>query len=150
MSSGPFSLAAGQETTIDFAYVFTWDSLAPNGCSTSIARNISDIQRIKHWFDIDSFPSCLPLNVGTNQLENENVAFNIRPNPAHDKLFVQLSVPLKPGNESYYEIIDLVGKTITYKKMMSNFIDVKQLPVGLYILQFHNGENIYRKKFVKQ
>ncbi|MEP7168409.1 MAG: T9SS type A sorting domain-containing protein, partial [Bacteroidota bacterium] len=150
MSSGPFSLAPGQETTIDFAYVFTWDSTAANGLTTSIAKNISGLQKIKHWFDTDSFPSCLLLNVGTNQIEKENTSFNIQPNPAHDKLYVQLFHPDFIGRKSFYDVIDLFGRTILTGKLNSDNINIRQLPEGLYILQIQSGEKFYRKKFVKQ
>ncbi|HKR06228.1 MAG TPA: T9SS type A sorting domain-containing protein [Bacteroidia bacterium] len=148
LSSGPFSLAPGQETTIDFAYVFTWDSTAANGLTTSIARNIADLQRIKHWFDIDSFPSCLILNVGVNQMEEKNNSLNIYPNPANDKLYVESSS--NGVSESFYEVIDLPGRILMNEKSKSNFIDIRQLPKGLYILQWHNGDKTYRKKFVKE
>jgi hypothetical protein len=58
MSSGPFSLASGDTATLDFAYIFTWDSLNPNGLNTSIARNQADLDRVQYWFDNDNFPSC--------------------------------------------------------------------------------------------
>jgi hypothetical protein len=150
MSSGPFSLTPGQETTIDFAYVFTWDSTAANGLTTSIARNIADLQRIKQWFDTDSFPSCLVLNVGTNQIEKQNSTLNIQPNPAHDKLYIRLSSPITSPNGNTYDVIDLMGKTIVNDKLKANVIDIRQLPEGLYILQIYNGDKIFRTKFVKQ
>ncbi|MEO5571260.1 MAG: T9SS type A sorting domain-containing protein, partial [Bacteroidia bacterium] len=130
-------------------YVFTWDSLAPNGLTTSIARNSADLQRVKHWFDTDSFPSCLLLNVGTNQIEKENNFFNVYPNPAHDKLYVQLAATSKQL-ESYYEVLDLFGRIVFTGKLNSDFIDLKNFPGGIYILQMHEGETVLRKKFVKQ
>jgi hypothetical protein len=147
MSSGPFSLAPGQETTIDFAYVFTWDSTAANGLTTSIARNIADLQRIKHWFDMDSFPSCLPLNVGVTQMEVENNFINVYPNPAHDKLYVKLPIP---QTGSFYKVTDLFGRTILNGKLRANYIDIKTFSDGVYILEIRNSGETYRKKFVKQ
>jgi hypothetical protein len=149
MSSGPFSLAPGQETTIDFAYVFTWDSTAANGFTTSTAKNIAGLQKIKQWFDTDSFPSCLLLNVGINQINGNNL-LTIQPNPAHDKLYIQLSAPITSANGNTYDVIDLMGKTIINDKLKAKVIDIRQLPEGLYILKIHNGDKIFRKKFVKQ
>jgi hypothetical protein len=154
VSSGPFSLAVGQETTIDFAYVFTWDSTAANGLTTSIARNIADLQRIKHWFDTDSFPSCLLLNVGTNQIEEGNNLLTIQPNPAHDRLIVS-GYRFEVGEKIKLNIFDLIGREIGLKPETRNLqpettIDVLQLTEGLYVLELSVGEKIYRKKFVKQ
>ena len=148
-SSGPFSLAPGQETTIDFAYVFTWDSTAPNGLTTSIARNIADLQRIKYWFDTDSFPSCLLLNVGVDELEEGNFDFNIFPNPAHDKLCIQFSAQHKADPERFFEVIDLFGRKISSGNLKRNYIDISKLNDGMYFLRLKQKDKVHSRKFIK-
>lgn len=153
-SSGPFSIAPGAETIIDFAYVFTWDSTAPNGLTTSIARNISDLQRIKYWFDTDSFPSCLLLNVGVEESVENNMQLAVFPNPVSTELIVNCySLTGKEIQKMEIKIFDIIGTEVLQSSIF-NFqssikLNVKNLSSGLYILQLKAGENIYRKKFVK-
>jgi hypothetical protein len=148
VNTGPFSLAAGEETSIDFAYVWTRDSTAPNGLTTSIARNIADLQRVKNWFDTDSFPSCLLLNVGTNEIQKENNFFSVHPNPALDKLYIEFSSAKL--SESSYDVVDMLGRTFMTGNLKSNFINIVRLPEGLYVLRINTGEKAFRQKFVKK
>lgn len=148
MSSGPFSLASGAETTIDFAYVFTWDSLSPNGLNSSIARNIADLQRVKYWFDIDSFPSCLLLNVGVEEGETDGFEFAVFPNPAHDKLYVQLDEKNRHA-ENYFQVIDLAGRISLQGKLRKEFIDISSLENGFYFLNLNSEGKTAFRKFVK-
>ncbi|MFI5220181.1 MAG: T9SS type A sorting domain-containing protein [Bacteroidia bacterium] len=156
MSSGPFSLTAGEETSIDFAYVFTRDSTAPNGLTTSIAHNTADLQRVKYWFDTDSFPSCLLLNVAINEQPEENLSFNIYPNPVESNLSVVFS-KLSVDEKSEIKILDIMGRDVLKSEIQSRDIgtkseikiNVSSLLRGVYILQLKAGDKIYRKKFVK-
>lgn len=79
MSAGKFTIAPGEERTIDFAYVFTWDSTAPNGLTTSIAKNTADLIKVRNWFNTNNFPSCF--NVGVNEIKKEDKII-VYPNPA--------------------------------------------------------------------
>ena len=51
LSSGKFTIAPGEERTIDFAYVWTRDTSAPNGLTTSIAKNTADLTKVRQWFN---------------------------------------------------------------------------------------------------
>lgn len=145
-SSGPFSLAAGAETSIDFAYVWTRDTAGPNGLNTSIARNRADLQRIKSWFDHDNFPSCLSLNINVEEVNSNNSSIKVYPNPVGDKLFFE--IPLKNITVSY-EITDLFGRKLATGITGNNFVVVKNLSNGVYILQLSSTHAKFRQKFLK-
>ncbi len=146
MSSGPFSFTSGAETTIDFAYVFTWDSTGPNGLNTSIARNIADLQRVKYWFDTDSFPSCLPLNIGmAENIFGNN--FSVYPNPVRDKLFIKSEKEFL--SKCTFEITDVTGRIQLSGKLRNETIDVRKLERGIYFIRLKNQKHILSQKFLK-
>lgn len=145
-SSGPVSLASGNEISIDFAYVFTRDSLNPNGLNTSIARNISDIQRIKNWFDNDNFPGCINYvtSSGENNIEKE---LTIYPNPASDQFYLKNESSLTPLK---YEISDVSGRIVG--SGFYNFtggIDINRLNDGCYSLKVIRKHSVQTTQLIK-
>jgi hypothetical protein len=146
MSSGPVSFASGGELTLDFAYVYTRDSLNANGLATSVARNIADVQRIKYWFDNDNFPSCEVYSVGVE--EQTSYTINLFPNPAND--FISVNQNLSLTQNLYYEITDVSGRVIIKNKFKNSRLDVSKLTSGFYIFRLFNGTNSAAAKFVKQ
>jgi type IX secretion system substrate protein len=147
LSSGPFTLAPGQETSVDWALVFSWDSTAVNGLTTSIARNVQDVTKIKYWYDNNINPSCWTVNVGFSGEHSENNSFEIFPNPVHDKLYFEF---MPESHADYkFEINDLLGRTLIAGNAKEKVIPVHLLSNGVYLLQIKNGNKIYRQKFVK-
>ncbi len=146
MSSGPVSLNAGDTVTIDFAYVFTWDSLNPNGLTTSIARNIADLQRVQRWFDNDNFPSCVNYSVGISEVNKQDL-ISIFPNPASSELYVIVENEDIPFFK--YSINNVLGAEIKSDFLYSNKINIELLTPGIYILKLENTKNKYFVKFVK-
>lgn len=77
----------------------------------------------------------------------ENPTLTVFPNPASDHLTVSYT-----GNETIelVGILDVTGKTILQSSInTNNEIDVKSLAPGAYILEIKRGENIIRKRFLK-
>ena len=146
MSSGPVSLNAGDTANLDFAYVFTRDSINPNGLTTSIARNIADLQRIQYWFDTDNFPSCVNYNVGVQEI-NATQIYSVFPNPASTKLFIRNNeVEISEFN---YTILNLLGAEVKSGKYISNSINIEELPAQIYILRIETNSGFEFVKFVK-
>ncbi len=145
VSSGPFHLAPGETKSIDFAYVFTWDSTAANGLTTSIARNTADLQRVKYWFDNNNYPSCL--NTSVQNIATENTDVTIFPNPADDLLNIIFS-----GNTiALLEIYDITGRYITSKEIKSHDkINIHSLAPGLYVAKLKLNEGAVSKKFIRK
>jgi YD repeat-containing protein len=77
-------------------------------------------------------------NIG-NQLNIE-----IYPNPAHDQLFIQ-------GFENaWVSILDTSGNLLLEKKHQNTFIDISNLPNGVYLLKASMGTRVLTKRFVKR
>jgi len=146
MSSGGFTFGPGDTATMDFAYVFTWDSLSPNGLNTSIARNQADLQLVQSWFDNNNFPSCEVYTVGLNETETSGI-ISVYPNPVIDQLFIQSEPGSLYGRN--YTVLNLLGEEITHGKFYSNSVPVSYLPPQVYVIkvEFDNGTEY--AKFVK-
>jgi len=65
----PFTLAPNQSVDYDYAFVFNRDTIASdyNGLF-SASSNIADYKRVARWFNNNSFPSCLEINAGINEV----------------------------------------------------------------------------------
>src|ERR1035437_298947 len=88
-SCGPFTMLPGAVDTFDFAVVYTRDTTLPFMGQAIFDKNMHDNQRIQRWFATNSFPSCLQLNAGVNE-ENQNAnAFTIYPNPTSGAFQIQ-------------------------------------------------------------
>ncbi len=146
MSSGPISLDAGDTTTIDFAYVFTWDSLSPNGLTTSIARNHADLDRVQSWFDSNTFPSCESYTVGMENYSNSGV-FSVYPNPAAAHLYIDSPFEIFQGLK--WEIYNVTGQKIMNGVVSNNPIDIAALSSQLYILKIKSADSEQHLKFLK-
>lgn len=145
VSSGPFHLAPGETKSIDFAYVFTWDSTAANGLTTSIARNTADLQRVKYWFDNNNYPSCL--NTSVQNIEVKNADVTIFPNPADD----YLNVVYTGNSNARIEIYDITGRYISSKEIKSrDKINIRSSLPGLYVAKVKIGDVVVSKKFIKR
>ena len=63
--------------------MFTRDTSAPNGLTTSIAKNTADLIKVRQWFDSNNFPTCF--NVGVDEIKTEEQLV-VYPNPATNVL----------------------------------------------------------------
>jgi len=79
-------------------------------------------------------------------LKDKEPKINIYPNPAYDKLFIELA-----NNEpSFYEVINIMGKIVLKNELHGNIIPIVNLPAGIYILRLSNNGVIYKSKFIKE
>ena len=91
MSCGPFNLNAGENVTFDYAVVYTRDTAtSPYTIQNLYQKNKEDVMRVKQWFAVDSFPSCLNLSfVGINDPKADiDNSFSIYPNPASENITI--------------------------------------------------------------
>lgn len=146
MGSGAFSLDAGDTATLDFAYVFTWDSLSPNGLTTSIARNHADLDRVQYWFDNNNFPSCQTYTVHLSELEKDLEGLTVYPNPATSILYINNNSGLLKG--VHYIVYNLLGESLLSGKMVSNSINISPLSDQVYVLHLQTGSKNKYLKFI--
>lgn len=98
----------------------------------------------------DSSIVIVDLCAGANE-NIEDASLELFPVPSSDILFCNLNYSDKKENiqvEIYSAAGELVFKNITFEN--DNFIDIKKLSQGIYILQVRVDEKIFQKKFIKQ
>ena len=89
---------------------------------------------------------------GTKDLEKKQIDFNISPNPASQRLFIELA---DATNEVYYiTIFDMLGRTkmMLPKPNVKIGIDISTLAAGQYVVQLMDTKtkSISIQKFIKQ
>ena len=146
LSSGPVTMQAGDTLTFDIAYVFTWDSLSPNGLTTSIARNQADLDRVQNWFDTNTFPSCEVYTVSLPEYpQSENIS--IYPNPSFQT--VKALSGGKALTDYDYTILNLQGAEVDKGRLHSGGIDVSRLSPQPYFLRIQLPSGPVIQKLIK-
>jgi zinc metalloprotease ZmpB len=94
----------------------------------------------------DTISSTLYFSILTNiNILNENNAFLIYPNPATDKITIDLN-----GNNSInLSIYNIVGELLFHKELYKSEIDISFLPKGIYIIKYFGKDLIVQSKLVK-
>ncbi len=159
--SGPFTMQAGGTYEVDYAFVFSQDSANCYGGSDTcvLARAKQDNIRVKHWFDANSFPSCLSLvGVGIEQNSIQQLEVKIYPNPANNYLYIEFKDAkenLSAGKAgTTVEIFDMLGNIVKggvfndASKYIT--IPVENLSRGIYNIKIKTGNTFAVKKFVKE
>jgi hypothetical protein len=151
---GPFTMQAGGVYDLDYALVFSQDSSNCYGGSDTcvLARAKQDNIRVKHWFDTNSFPSCLNLSsVGIQKIEQQQLDLKVYPNPANDNLYIEFK---EAKEKTTVEIFDMLGNVVkgaifnNASKYIS--IPVENLSRGIYTVRIKTGNSFVVKKFVKE
>ncbi|PZU85063.1 MAG: hypothetical protein DI529_10435 [Chryseobacterium sp.] len=87
------------------------------------------------------------LGVATvGQIEGDISEVSIYPNPATDYINIKSTSKIKSVS-----IVDVSGKTVSSRKaVLNNQLDVRNLPVGIYIINIETESGIQSKKFIKK
>jgi hypothetical protein len=150
-SVGSYNLPAHSERDFDIAYVWTRDAAHPNGLTTSWAKNVHDILKVKEWYSANNFP-CYNRYVDTNSIATvDTFSFNLYPNPTKGNI----SVFLTDKNSDPYtmDILDMLGRKILSQSIIPNTkttIYLEGLSSGVYFVRISNEENFAVKKFIKE
>ncbi len=149
-SSGPFSLRKGEIRTIDFAYIFTRDESAPNGLNTSIAKNLSDVEKVKRWYDTDSFP-CKNSSIGVNEIRKDLNEFFIHPNPATGSFTATRSIT---SGEAGIDIINVLGEVTNRFRFPAGRkelrVSTNKMQSGIYFVKLVGEKYSITKKLIIQ
>lgn len=151
VSSGPFDLNAKQSTEVEYAYVWSVDSLVINSNLGSACKLISDVQKIRGFYTSNPSNCLLSINVGINE-NNLSSQFSVYPNPANSAIYIY-SEPFLNSKASV-KIVDVLGKTVLQKQtddLNHSVVNINELSSGVYFINviFDNNKSIV-KKFVKQ
>ncbi len=151
---GPFTMKPDSIYNFDYALVFTQDSANCYGNAICpITRAVSDNQRVRNWFNNNTFPTCLSL-AGLGIKENNaalSLDFKLYPNPANNVVYIEFEKPL---NKVTIEVYDMLGKIVRgfqYNDLVKYAsIPVSDLQSGVYMVKIQTEEGPSIKKFVKE
>ena len=139
-SSGPFSLGAGDEQHIDFAYIFARDSHEPG---TDVFETLQTYADAVVGMECDPLPQIV---LNANDVSPETLGFRLYPNPARHTVTLE---SLRDG-AGHYTIFDLLGKTVAQGNTtgVRNELSVGHLPKGMYLLRYETEGEAAVKKLV--
>lgn len=139
ISSLPLTLRPNEKITATFAFVITQDINLSNEQLLDI--NAQQIKTLKSQYANNQLP-CQSSILNIQEIKQNNTIFY--PNPTDGMVYIM-------GNE-IYESINIYS--ISGKKVMSfqnsNFIDMKNLQTGLYIIELQKDNKIVRNKIIKK
>lgn len=151
LSSGPFTLNAGQMQEVEYAFVTSFDSSAATSGSMSVAKLKTDIQKVNAFYNQVNKPNCLQsIDVGITEVANQN-DFSLFPNPA--KSIITITSTINGTVKVDYEISDVLGKAVLagdYTGSDKFVVNISDLYSGIYFLRLQVNNSMVVKKFVKE
>jgi hypothetical protein len=81
--------------------------------------------------------------VGLNE-QALNITFDVYPNPAHDKIFIEINEPLQSHSIKLFDLSGRLVKEISSEKATTE-ISVQNLQKGVYIIEMKSESTINRK-----
>lgn len=150
--SGPFTLESGEIEELDFAFVFGWDTTAPDsiGHLASIDKMQANIDTVRKYFLMNQSPCGGPIiTSSTKHMKKPSMDLSVYPNPANHRLNVQVE-----QTDTYQcRMYDLYGRLVSSKTInhASEFqINIEDLPAGVYMLHVISPKTEATHKFIKQ
>lgn len=147
---GPFDLNSHESVDFDYAIVYTRDTASAYTIQNLYHKNKEDVMRIQQWYAVDSFPSCIALNVGINEPAKTIETIAIYPNPS-DR-YITINYPIE-SKHATIKLYDATGRLIWTKENIQTTetkLEVYGLENGLYLLTIQDGNKVSCARFVKQ
>jgi hypothetical protein len=87
--------------------------------------------------------------MGIDAIQNNDL--KIYPNPANDKIVVEVSYQ-NPSVNNKLSIFDIHGQLLMQKQIdkLKTEIDISELARGIYFLRIENRSELYVRKFIKE
>jgi len=95
------------------------------------------------------FVLCSTSEIQAQSLDNttdQQEVLSIYPNPASGNI---LNISSKSGKSITCRVFNVLGKTVLFKVMTSEQLDISTLRSGVYVLRIKVGEEEFTKKFIK-
>jgi hypothetical protein len=140
---GPFDFAPGQTIEFDMALVYARAITAPNSYS-SVATLKAAVDKTQQFFETTATGCSVP-PVGVNEVETTRDLL-LFPNPVHDRLHFVSAVFDQPVQR--INVYNSLGEQVLEQKSKRNYIEVQQLPEGLYFLELEGKEFHTIERFV--
>lgn len=151
LSSGPFTLNAGQMQEVEYAFVTSFDSSAAGSNLISLTKLKTDIQKVNAFYNQVNKPNCLQaLTIGITEVAKQN-DFVLFPNPA--KSLITISSSIIGNTKINYEVVDVLGKVVLQNENNNSdkfTININDLNSGIYFLRLQINNSVMVKKFVKE
>ena len=85
--------------------------------------------------------------LGTRDIVLDNSLIQVYPNPAKDKITIDLSNALTVQEIAIYNAL---GQLVYTQKELTNFIDISSFSKGAYLLKITSNQGVFTKKLLKQ
>ncbi len=92
-----------------------------------------------------------PFIVGTKELEANDRSLKVYPNPANDKITIEISDTQRPVEMMIYDTKGLCHKSQQFDQSGNGTfqVDISSLPLGIYLLQIQTKSSTYTQKIIK-
>lgn len=145
-STGPYSLAAGEELCIDMAFVF---ARADTGNHLSSVLKLKErFHEVRAFYDTTDFICPKPTRVSIEQDIVANAPFQLYPNPFSTRLHFATS-----ANRAHVNILDIQGRTIFADEVsgvQEKNWDTAIWPSGVYLIRVETEAGTWTKKIIKK
>ena len=155
LSSGPFNFPANSKIEWSYAIVFSQDTSGTANTISQFSNRVQrDVRNIKYYETLHQDPQCAPTvsfvsTVGIEQNENVSLTALIYPNPAKDKLTIDLTEQVKTAR---VRLIDIAGRTVQEGEIREGYrtqLELSGLENGIYFVEVRVDEKILREKIIK-
>jgi hypothetical protein len=150
---GKFTMQPGAMYELDYALVFSQDSANCDTNSTClINRAVTDNKRVKHWFNTNTYPSCLSLaGVGIKQNSIPQLDLKLYPNPANSNVYVEFAANQKNVTIEVFDMLGNLVQGLQYSELGKYaIIPVNNLQSGVYLVKIQSAEGFVNRKFIKE
>jgi uncharacterized surface protein with fasciclin (FAS1) repeats len=131
--AGPVPTLQGEPVTIDLT-----TGVQVNN-ATVIAADVEADNGVAHVIDAVLLPSIL----STNEI-GKKAMIAVYPNPTTERLFV------KDMNQAQFEVVDMMGRTVSAGTILNDEIEVSTLENGNYVIRISNQNETFQGRFIKQ
>ncbi len=145
ISTGKFTIAPGEMKTIDFAYIYSRDTIGTWPADAE-AKNLADIFKVQQWFQNNQLSSCPPAVTSIFDNSSSQSELYIYPVPAEDIIHLNL----KDSDGLHYSVTDISGRNCFNGVLDNNTIKIKNLNPGVYHISVKTSEGIYNARFVRR
>lgn len=144
MSTGKFTIAPGEMKTIDFAYIYSRDTIGTWPADAE-AKNLADIFKVQQWLQNNQLSSCPPAVTSLYETAQSEELF-IYPVPAEDNIHLNLEKV-----QGYtFSITDISGRVCMNGVLVNNIVNVKNLSPGVYHISVKSAEGQYHAAFLRR
>jgi hypothetical protein len=150
---GPFRFIPNVPIEYDYAFVFSRDTNLAYKSAAYFNMAVSDVQRVKSWFDNNNAPSCLAIFPGISEQSTQLHQLLLFPNPGNNSIQLQFSDQSEITNFVVYDIMgrQLISSDLQTQEKLIVHIDISKLISGVFFITTRNKNGrLFHSKFIKE